>query len=201
LYLIIAAGDVDFHRKFAIGVTKQGHNQVTDLHDSGRSLLVNSGNRVPLPFGASAGDMSLGANDDGSTDAVTLPRAMNFFDRTYSQLYFNNNGDLTFSSPYSGFTPSLFTQASSIPMVAPWFADVDTRGAASDSPARLLWYRVSTQASDVQLAKAELSLPDSVVVNYVVVATWNKVGYYSGGHDKLNTFQASIQGKLHQVFN
>jgi hypothetical protein len=69
---------------------------------------------------------SLAANDDGSTDAVALPFSLNFFGATYSSLYVNNNGNVTFGSPLSAYTPQPLSQIS-LPMIAPFWADVDTR--------------------------------------------------------------------------
>src|SRR5438105_10960457 len=70
-----------------------------------------------LPLGASAAGSdaiepapgcdasTLAPNDDGSTPAVDLGFAPNFFGTTYSQAYVNNNGNVTFDGPLSDFTP------------------------------------------------------------------------------------------------
>ena len=72
----------------------------------------------------------LPANDDGSTGEIQLPFAANFFGDVYSSLYVNNNGNVTFTGPQSQYTP--FTiDADTPPIIAPFFADVDTRGAGS----------------------------------------------------------------------
>ena len=70
---------------------------------------------------------SLAPNDDLSTDAVRLPFSFNYFGRTYSNLFVNNNGNITFTAPQSEFTPYTI-DASTPPIIAPFFADVDTRG-------------------------------------------------------------------------
>lgn len=82
-----------------------------------------------------------GPNDDGSApcigpDAGTpqdctpapipLPFPINFYGTEYSSLYLNNNGNLTFGSPLSDFTPESLNQID-LPMIAPFWADVDTR--------------------------------------------------------------------------
>jgi hypothetical protein len=41
----------------------------------------------------------------------------------------NNNGNVTFNGPLGGFTPAAFP-ASSHPMIAPFWGDVDTRNLA-----------------------------------------------------------------------
>jgi hypothetical protein len=70
---------------------------------------------------------TLPGNDDGSTGAVPLPFSPNFFGTTYSQLFVNNNGNVTFDAALSAFTPFDLTSTQRV-IIAPFFADVDTRG-------------------------------------------------------------------------
>ena len=74
---------------------------------------------------------TLAPNDDGSTGAVSLGFAANFFGTTYGQTYVNNNGNITFGSPLSTYTPFGLTTNLGAPIIAPFFADVDTRVAGS----------------------------------------------------------------------
>lgn len=66
-------------------------------------------------------------NDDGSI-LVTLPFSIDFYGISTSSVYLNNNGNITFSAPLGTFTPFAITSGST-PMLAPFFADVDTRSA------------------------------------------------------------------------
>ena len=75
-------------------------------------------------------DYTLPANDDGSTGNINIGFNINFFGGLYSSLYVNNNGNVTFSSPMSTYTPFNIV-TTGISMLAPFFADVDTRGAGS----------------------------------------------------------------------
>ena len=109
------------------------------------------------------------ANDDGSTPSGTLPFTLNFFGTQYSQLYVNNNGNVTFGSPLSTFTPFGLTSTNT-PIMAPFFADVDTRGAKSG----IVTYGGQPAAG---------SIPAYFCVN------WINVGYYGLETDKLNSFQ------------
>lgn len=109
---------------------------------------------------------TLPANDDGSTEAVPIPFDLKFFGTTYTELFVNNNGNVTFNSPLSQYTPSSLTGATDRPIIAPFFADVDTRGAGSS----LVTYGSS---------------PDG----RTFCVNWDGVGYYSSHTDKLNTFQ------------
>ena len=69
---------------------------------------------------------SLPANDDGSTGSISLPFAVNYFGKTYKSLFINNNGNLTFASPLSQYTPQPLGSIS-FPIIAPFWGDVDTR--------------------------------------------------------------------------
>lgn len=111
---------------------------------------------------------SLPANDDGSTGLINFGLGnINFFGTTYTSGYVNNNGNITFNMPLSDFTPRGLTGATP-PIIAPFFADVDTRGAGS----ALTSYGTST-----------------VDGHNAFGVNWNGVGYFSGHTDKLNIFQ------------
>jgi hypothetical protein len=69
---------------------------------------------------------TLAGNDDGSTGLEGIGFTINFFGSLYSNLYINNNGNLTFTGPLSTFTPFPIITTGT-PMIAPYFADVDTR--------------------------------------------------------------------------
>ena len=116
-----------------------------------------------LPF---CRDNVLPANDDSSSDAVPVPFALKFFGNAYDTMYVNNNGNVTFGGPLSQYTPSDLTGATDLPIIAPFFADVDTDSAGSD---------VVTYGSS----------PDG----RTFCVNWADVGYYSGHDDRLNTFQ------------
>ena len=73
----------------------------------------------------------LARNDDGYTGFVPLGFTINFFGSNYSGLYVNNNGNVTFNSGQSTFQPYGLTGSVSQPIIAPFFADVDTRNLAS----------------------------------------------------------------------
>src|SRR4051812_37157914 len=73
-------------------------------------------------------DAQLPPNDDESTvDAVPLGFTANMFDSNFSSVFVNNNGNVTVAAALDEFTPFDFREAGE-PMIAPFFADVDTRG-------------------------------------------------------------------------
>ena len=74
---------------------------------------------------------TLPGNDDGSTGLTPIGFSANFFGTTYTSLFVNNNGNVTFNTALSTYTPFGLTSATGIPIIAPFFADVDTRGSGS----------------------------------------------------------------------
>lgn len=83
---------------------------------------------------------TLAANDDGSTGQVNLGFTANINGTNFTQTYVNNNGNITFNNPLSTFTPSAISSGGFGSIIAPFFADVDTRGAGSS----LVSYGMST---------------------------------------------------------
>jgi hypothetical protein len=111
----------------------------------------------------------LAANDDSSVGPVSLVFTVDFFGLNFKQVYVNNNGNVTFDTYLSRFTPTdLTTQNRQI--LAPFWADVDTRGRGSG--------RVSYG-------------PGAVNGRPAFGVNWPGVGYFVGNSDKLNTFQPS----------
>lgn len=102
-------------------------------------------------------------NDDGYTTAIALPFTFNLYGTSHNEVYINNNGNLSFGSGFSSFVASGFPVAD-FPMVAAYWADVDTRGANSG----LVYYRVT---------------------DHEIVVRYNSVGYFAMGDDLLNDFQ------------
>ena len=104
-------------------------------------------------------------NDDGSFGPIALPFDFHLYGTVYNKVWINTNGNLTFLGAYSRFSSSGFP--SQVPMVAPFWADVDTRNPASG----MIYYKLSA-------------------TNLIV--TWDNVGYYNTMSDKRSTFQAII---------
>ena len=94
----------------------------------------------------------------------------------------NNNGDISFNGPVGAYTPSAFP-LDSLPLIAPYWADVDTRGTGQ------VWYRdtvdetLRNRARD--LIKARFIDQTTFEPDYLFIATWDHVGYYSEMTDKV----------------
>ena len=73
---------------------------------------------------------SLAANDDLSSAAVPIGFTIDWDGVSYGNLYVNNNGNVTFDSPQSAYTPGALNTLGK-PVIAPFFSDVDTTSAGS----------------------------------------------------------------------
>ncbi|WP_066583946.1 RCC1 domain-containing protein [Cellulomonas timonensis] len=122
-----------------------------------------------LVTSGSCAQTTLPPNDDSSTGAVDLPFDVNYFGTTYTYLYVNNNGNVTFRNSLGTYTPFRIT-ADTPPIIAPFLADIDTRGAGS-AP---VTYSYGTTTFNGRQA---------------FCVNWINVGYYSGHYDKLASAQ------------
>jgi len=105
--------------------------------------------------------LAMAPNDDDSTGQITLPFTFTLYGTPHNYCWVNNNGNVTFDYGLSSYTPWGFPSGDN-PMLAPFFADVDTRGAGS------VWYKIEANR---------------------MIVIWDHVGYFSYGVDKLNTFE------------
>jgi hypothetical protein len=127
---------------------------------------------TPTPTGPPPGEGCAGAllqpTDDESTSFLPLGFSINFFGTSYNGLYVNNNGNLTFNGALSAFDPMVLGDVP-LPIIAPFFADVDTR-----------------EAGIVSYGGAQVDGHDAFC------AQWDEVGYFDRHADKLNTFRVFI---------
>lgn len=109
-------------------------------------------------------------NDDSSTafQSFGFANPLNFNGVNYSGAYVNNNGNVTFTTSYGTYTPSAIT-GGSLPMLAPFFADVDTR-----------------TGNTTKYGTGVIGGHDVFGVN------WIDVGYYRTHTNLLNSFQLII---------
>jgi hypothetical protein len=105
--------------------------------------------------------------DDGSTGLVPIGFPINFFGTSYTNLYVNNNGNVTFDTYLKAYTPEpLLDLGKNI--IAPFWADVDTRSTNSG---------VTTYGTNTVDGRAAFGI------------NWIDVGYFSFEYDKLDSFQ------------
>ena len=106
----------------------------------------------------------------------------------------NDNGVISFNSPYNVRTPLSFPLSGTNQIIAPYWADVDTRGAGQ------IFYRQSTDPNLLARASRELqtALPSSqnITITNLLIATWDEVGYYLQNDDKV-MYTYNILGCIH----
>ena len=105
-------------------------------------------------------------NDDWSTTQITVPFPFCFYGQQVNFMYINNNGNVSINNPYATFTANSFPDPT-YTMIAPFWADVDTRGATSG----IVYYQLTLTHLIVQ---------------------WENVGYFNSHDDLGNTFQLII---------
>ncbi|MGH7127277.1 MAG: MSCRAMM family protein, partial [Planctomycetaceae bacterium] len=140
------------------------------IRDFDESAGGESGDMPQITL-AAPGPVVLMRNDDSSTGSLDFGFTFDFFSQSYDSFFINNNGNITFAGPFAAFLPEGFPQSMSI--IAPFWADVDTRG--SDS-------------GEVHLAQGT-----SARGNAFVQIDWLDVGYFSQKDDKLNDFTLYIE--------
>ena len=97
---------------------------------------------------------------------LAFPTGLSFFGGSYRQMYVNTNGNISFRAALPAFTPLPFPVAAQ-PMIAPWWADADTRGGGQPMRNNICFH----------------------VEPRRVVVTWNNIGYFSSHDDRPNDFQ------------
>jgi len=106
--------------------------------------------------------LAMGPNDDLSTGEIALPFDFCFYGTIENHMWINNNGNVSFDGPYGTYSASGFP-SSAFYMIAPFWADVDTRSGLGQ-----VWYKITSNR---------------------VVVIWDNVGYFSVQGDKRNTFE------------
>src|SRR3954447_2513085 len=112
-------------------------------------------------------DTTLHRNDDESSGSIELPFEVDFYGHLYKSLYLNNNGNVTFDAPLGDYVPFDLTQTDRV-IIAPFFADVDTRPLDGGT----VTYGETTFEGRPAFC-----------------ALWDEVGYFSNQTDLRNTFQ------------
>lgn len=112
--------------------------------------------------------------DDGSFQYDISPvfeNGLNFFGTSYSSLFVNINGNVTFGSAFGEYTPYAIA-LTEVPIIAPFWADVDAR-----------------EPAIIHGAPVSLDIDPS---SDVVTVTWPGVNYYDLHGDRQNAFQLQL---------
>ena len=103
---------------------------------------------------------------------ITITRIFIFISKV------NSNGDVTFESPLTQFTPEPFPINGSHKIIAPFWTDIDIRNGGR------LWYR-TTQNFELQqgTTKVRSLFPniENFVATWMMIVTWDNVAEYNCG--------------------
>ena len=145
---------------------------VSKLNGSGSKVSTSSCNcTVPLDASFTVANFTDGTapdyrEDDGSTPVKNLPFTFCMYGSTYNACYINRNGNISFVNSSAVYSSTGFPNSNDV-MIAPFWADVDTRNLSSG----LVHYKI---------------MPTYMIIK------WDHVGYYNSMADKLNDFQLII---------
>lgn len=149
------------------------------MNNPNGSSLVNG-----LGGSAGFGENVLESTDDGFTELVDITpvfsSGLNFFGTNYQGFYINNNGNITFNEPLETYIPFAITENTGVPIIAPFFADVDTLAGNL------------TPSSGGNSTGSNLVYWDIDALNDKVTVTWDDVGKYSNG-TLPNAFQLVLE--------
>ncbi|XP_038143445.1 sushi, nidogen and EGF-like domain-containing protein 1 [Cyprinodon tularosa] len=161
----------------------------SNVNVSGRwAFRVDNGSRdcnVPLyPIGGTTTPREL----DGSSPQIYLNQTFNYFGKSYSQIYVNNNGHLTFEAPWYSYIPLQFPMDESRDIIAPYWTDIDNRESGN------IYYVQYTSGSILQQVTQDINLyfPElNFHASWIFIATWHKVPYFFVAQTE-STFQAVL---------
>jgi hypothetical protein len=111
--------------------------------------------------------------DDTYSSVVALPLSMNWNGTTYTNIYINMNGNCTFTNFSALYDPATPMATTNREMLAPFWADVDTRGGSSAQ----MTYSNITSGNIPQVNGR-----NAFIVNWIGVGRYNMSG-------PLNSFQ------------
>lgn len=161
--LSLAAAILGMAAPAAFAVSVPTGSYYTDVIGGGLGTALQATPPTPsLPWGR---------NDDGSFGPVGLGYTLKYFGNDYNTFFINNNGNISFGEAAGTYTPAPLNTSTAAPMIAPYWADVDTR---------------SDTISNVYRRTA----PNQIIV------TWDQVSYYNNqlNRDRRASFQLVLRG-------
>ncbi|XP_070554568.1 sushi domain-containing protein 2-like [Ptychodera flava] len=148
-----------------------------------------------FPYGQEVGDDLNEKNDDGSSDEIFIAIPFPFFDQNHDSLWVNNNGMVSFLDSVAHFTPEAFPLDGNRRMVAPFWADIDTRVGGE------VYHREISKPGDALLDRATQEIrrvfarQGSFTATWMLIATWDGVAFFGAsavGQKKRNTLQCIL---------
>uniref|UniRef100_A0A3B3TXN5 NIDO domain-containing protein n=1 Tax=Poecilia latipinna TaxID=48699 RepID=A0A3B3TXN5_9TELE len=115
---------------------------------------------------------------------------------SYSQIYVNQNGHLTFDYPWSSFSPQRFPMYGTRDVIAPFWTDLDNRENGE------IYYVQYTNGSLLQQVTQDINAYFPALnfqASWVFIATWHEVAYFPTTGTQ-TTFQAVLTTDGHYSF-
>ncbi|KAI5711004.1 hypothetical protein M8J75_013255 [Diaphorina citri] len=148
---------------------------------------------VPLskfyPYGVEERDALLPSLQDEQAPEIFLKVPVKFFDETYTSIFVNEFGCLTFRFPLPEFIS--MTLPLDYPAIAALYSNIDVKTAGK------IYYRESEdpellQRADEDVARNFPRLANPFKAKSVFIVTWVEVGYNGPKANKFNTFQIIV---------
>lgn len=173
--------------------------------------LIWGGSASAAPILGGFDSSVLARCDDCSSLPQNLGFTIDFNGQKFSSVYVNNNGNVTFGAANASYTPGPMTYYAGAPIIAPYYADVDTRFAIYDRKIDSnVQGTVSFGQGHYSGASGLLGVPAYSNANAFGV-TWSNVAAYTNNgvtdQPKFNTFQLLLienglaPGAFEIVFN
>ena len=130
--------------------------------------------------GFGEGTLAVGNNNSLSVDITSVfgSQGLSFLGDSYTQVFVNNNGNLTFAGALGS---SSGTIGSNFPQISPFWSDVDTRGGTGLTP-----------TSGGNSTGSNRVYYDLDTVNQIFTVTWDDVGRFNSQTNPLNAFQVQL---------
>jgi hypothetical protein len=125
LYTITGYAAADATSYLVTGLTANKHYyfRLIAIDDAGQSVAATADQTTSSTQGGNVPE-----NDDSSSSIIDIGMTLNFYGVKFSQVYVNNNGNITLGTSLITWTPSAaLATGYGCPIIAPFFADVDTR--------------------------------------------------------------------------
>ena len=96
----------------------------------------------------------------------------------------STNGLISLNQTEESYTPRPFPTTGAL--IAPYWADADTSNGNGN-----VWFRVTTDSqllsnASQQISNAGFTGPQSFSPSYLIIVTWENVGYFDGNIDKVS---------------
>jgi|MEHZ01.5.fsa_nt_MEHZ011422465.1_20 hypothetical protein len=186
--------DVDNGDTIDVSSTSNDQGLTSTLNAGGSvGILISESTSNVSPIHNPTGDGTLvkglsenlvARNDDRNSRFVDLSTVfgdgLNFFGTTFSGICINTNGNISFGDAVTQFTPNQIGSGISTPIIAPYWADVDTRGGTTTATPG----GTSTGQNQIWC-----DLDDTTGV---LTLTWDDVVYFSNATNPVNAFQLEL---------